>query len=84
MRSLICNLFSREEYPQSFIKDDFDVTTGTEFAEELENAEQNFSAPLESTTTTVPDLYSLGTDVYISNSGTQETFKMPLPNSFGL
>ena len=60
---------------------DFGITTSTQFASEITHAEDDFSTPLEATTTSVPGSYSLGGDIYLSNN---TEFKMPLPNTFGM
>jgi hypothetical protein len=74
-------MFTRGDDYTEFIDDDFKITTSDGFATEIENAEEDFSTPLEATSTIVPTLYSIGTDLYLS---TDVTFKMPLPNSYGM
>lgn len=75
-------LWTREgDSQQTFLDQDFGITTSTQFNSEIENAEDDFSTPLEATSTVIPTLYDLGTDIYLN---TNEVFKMPLPNSFGL
>ena len=74
-------LFTRGDDHKNFLDANFGITTSDEFTTEVSNSEDDFSTPLEATTTTIPTLYSLGTDLYLSSDS---TFKMPLPNSYGL
>ena len=81
LQSFLWVIFKRGDDNQEFLDNDFGITTSTQFASEITHAEDDFSTPLEATTTSVPGSYSLGGDIYLSDN---TEFKMPLPNTFGM
>jgi hypothetical protein len=74
-------LFTRESEPKEFGEEEFSVATSADFQTTIEDAENDFTSPLQASSTTPETYYTLGDPLYKSD-GTK--FRLPTPNSFGM
>lgn len=81
IQALACILYTRESNVETFVEENFSITTDVKFDSTVLDAENDFSEPLVATSTTPTALYTLGDSVYLSGN---TEYKLPTPNSFGI